>query len=150
MIADIPGLIEGAHEGHGLGTRFLGHVERTAVILHLVDATQDDPAGAYKTIRHELEKYGAMLGDKREVVALTKMDAIGEELAADQAKTFEEETGIKPFIMSSVSKQNIETVLYELANVIQGTRAAEIVETPADLEAKYGLPEEDHRQIEEE
>ncbi len=149
VIADIPGLIEGAHEGHGLGDRFLGHVERTAVILHLVDATQDDPAGDYKTIRNELEKYGKLLGDKREVVALTKMDAIGGELAEDQARIFEEETGIKPFVMSSISKQNVDEVLYELARVIQGNRKVEKAETPTDLKARYALPEEDHRDIEE-
>lgn len=65
VLADIPGLIEGAHEGHGLGDRFLGHVERTAVLLHLIDATQDDVAGAYKTIRQELTEYGGGLDQNR-------------------------------------------------------------------------------------
>lgn len=72
VLADIPGLIEGAHEGHGLGTRFLGHVERTAVLLHIIDVTQDDVVGAYKTIRAELEAYGGGLANKAEIIALNK------------------------------------------------------------------------------
>ena len=73
VIADIPGLIEGASEGHGLGTRFLGHVERTAVLLHLIDCTQDNPHDSYKTIRTELEKYDEELANRQEIVALTKI-----------------------------------------------------------------------------
>ena len=76
VVADIPGLIEDAHQGAGLGTRFLGHVERTRVLLHLVDATQDDVAGAYRTVRHEIEAYGHGLADKPEIVALNKIDAL--------------------------------------------------------------------------
>ncbi len=147
VIADIPGLIEGAHEGHGLGDRFLGHVERTSVILHLVDATQDDPAGAYKTIRHELEQYGELLGDKQEIIALTKMDAIGKELAEEQARIFEEEIGQKPMIISAVAQQNMDAVLYKLAEVIKEDKYGEAPETAEDLDAKYGLSQEDHREI---
>ena len=76
VLADLPGLIEGANEGAGIGTRFLGHVERCAVILHLVDGTLDDVAGAYRTIRCELEHYGHGLAEKPEVVGLNKIDAI--------------------------------------------------------------------------
>src|ERR1700726_2109372 len=76
VIADIPGLIEGASEGAGLGDRFLGHVERSAVLIHLVDATQDDVAGAWTTVRGELEAYGEGLSDKREILALNKVDAL--------------------------------------------------------------------------
>ena len=76
VMADIPGLIEGAHEGKGVGTRFLGHVERCGVLLHLVDGTEDDVVGAYRTVRGELEAYGHGLTDKAEVVALTKCDAL--------------------------------------------------------------------------
>ena len=82
-LADIPGLIEGAHEGAGIGDRFLGHVERCAALLHLVDATQDDVAAAYRTVRTEMELYGGNLAEKPEVVALNKIDAVGaEELEA--------------------------------------------------------------------
>jgi GTP-binding protein len=76
VVADLPGLIEGASEGAGIGTRFLGHVERCAVILHLVDGTLDDVAGAYRTIREELVLYGHGLADKPEIVGLNKIDAI--------------------------------------------------------------------------
>src|SRR6476469_8303885 len=76
VLADIPGLIEGAHEGGGIGDRFLGHVERTAVLLHLVDATLDDPAEAYEIVRGEVEAYGAGLVDKPEIIALSKADAV--------------------------------------------------------------------------
>lgn len=122
VIADIPGLIEGAHEGKGLGDRFLGHVERTSVLLHLVDATQDDVVGAYKTIRHELEQYGGGLAKKPEIIALTKMDAIGEELALDQAKQLEEATGQKAMVISAVAGQNIDQVLFKLADIIKAKK----------------------------
>jgi GTP-binding protein len=81
VLADLPGLIEGANEGTGIGTRFLGHVERCVVILHLIDGTLDDVAGAYSTIRQELALYGHGLADKPEIVGLNKIDAIGAETA---------------------------------------------------------------------
>lgn len=116
VIADIPGIIEGAHEGTGLGTRFLGHVERSAALLHLVDCTQDSPADAYKTIRTELEEYGAGLADKHEIIALTKADALGSELADEQRKDFEKATGKKAFLISSLSKEGLAELLKELYN----------------------------------
>ena len=126
VIADIPGLIEGAHEGHGLGTRFLGHVERTAVILHLVDATQDNIVKDYKTIRNELSKYGGEhdknLAKKTEIVALTKLDALTEEDGAKKAKEFEAATGVKPLLISAVSGANIDQTLYKLADIIKADK----------------------------
>lgn len=119
VIADIPGLIEGAHAGHGLGDRFLGHVERTSVLLHLIDSTQDDVVKAYKTIRHELKEYGCGLVKKPEIIALTKIDAIGEELAQDQARILEEATGQKALIISAVAGTNIDQALYKLADIIK-------------------------------
>lgn len=118
VIADIPGLIEGAHEGHGLGTRFLGHVERTAGLLHLIDCTQDDIIGAYHTIRNELTEYGAGLEDKTEVIALTKSDALGDELALDQAKTLEDAIGLPVKIISSIAGSNIRDLQYQLAEIV--------------------------------
>ena len=118
VIADIPGLIEGAHEGHGLGTRFLGHVERTSVILHLVDCTQDDIVGAYKTIRTEMEKYDEHLGRKNEIIAINKIDALGEELAEDQRKTLEDAIGKPVMAMSAAAHMGTKDVLYELGKVI--------------------------------
>ena len=90
MVADIPGLIEGAADGAGIGDRFLGHIERCRVLLHLVDATGDDPVGGYRIVRKELKAYGAGLDDKTEVIGLNKIDALtrgrGQE-ARDQTET---------------------------------------------------------------
>jgi GTPase len=120
VLADIPGLIEGAHEGQGLGTRFLGHVERTAVLLHLIDATQDDIVKAYKTIRNELKAYGEGLDKKPEIIALNKCDAIGPELAEDQAKILKKALKKKEvFLISAVSGENKEKVLHALADRIR-------------------------------
>ncbi len=133
VIADIPGLIEGAHTGAGLGTRFLGHVERTSVLLHLVDATQDDIVGAYKTIRNELKKYGGGLAKKPEVIALTKADALGPELAEDQRKTLAQKIRKKVFVMSSVSGEGVETVLDALWQHIDKTRAEDAAHAAQDI-----------------
>lgn len=133
VIADIPGLIEGAHEGLGLGDRFLGHVERTASLFHLIDITQDDIVGAYKTIRNELEQYGNGITDKHEVVALNKCDALGEELSADQARIFEEGTGIKPLIMSGVSGLGVPQALFELDKIIQKNKGIDTENSDLDL-----------------
>ncbi len=118
VIADIPGLIEGAHEGLGLGDRFLGHVERTSVLLHILDCTQDDLVADYKTIRHELKEYGGDLHKRNEIVAINKADALGPELAADQAKTLEDAIGKKVHIMSAVSGENTRDILYMLAELV--------------------------------
>ena len=118
VIADIPGLIEGAHEGQGLGDRFLGHVERTSVLLHIIDCTQDDLAGAYNTIKHELTEYGAGLENKPEIIVLNKSDALGAELAHDQAKTLEDKIDKKVHLMSAVSGENTKDILYLLADIV--------------------------------
>lgn len=124
VLADIPGLIEGASEGAGLGTRFLGHVERTATLLHLIDATQDDIVGAYNTIRNELESYGGGLAEKHEVIALNKVDAIGMDLARDQAKALQKQLGkdVKIHLISGVSGENVREVLFAMAGPIQEAR----------------------------
>jgi|TARA_R110002126_G_scaffold13118_2_gene56321 GTP-binding protein len=119
ILADIPGLIEGAHEGLGLGHRFLGHVERSAILLHMIDITQDDPAKAYKTIREELKSYGGEISTKREIVALNKSDALGDELSAYQAEEFEAATGIKPYVMSAVAGLGLDPVLNELGDAVR-------------------------------
>ncbi|MEN0079599.1 MAG: GTPase, partial [Pseudomonadota bacterium] len=115
VLADIPGLIEGAADGAGLGTRFLGHIERCKVLLHVIDGTQDDVAGAYRTIREELISYGADLSGKPEVLALNKADALGRELAAEQAAKLEAEAGVKPLIISGVSGEGVKTALRQVA-----------------------------------
>lgn len=133
VIADIPGLIEGAHEGHGLGDRFLGHIERTSVLLHLIDGTQDDVVEAYTTIRGELEAYGAGLGEKTEIVALNKCDALGPELAADQAQILEAAINKKVYQISGVSGEGVKDVIYELDKIIQSSKNTD---TP-DHENRY-------------
>jgi GTP-binding protein len=122
VMADIPGLIEGAHLGHGLGTRFLGHVERTSALLHLIDMTQDDIVGAYKTIRKELKEYGEGLAKKPEVIVLNKADALGPELAEDQQKTLSKAIRKKVHVISAVSGEGVQNVLGELWKHIEKTR----------------------------
>ncbi|MGH1398695.1 MAG: GTPase ObgE [Alphaproteobacteria bacterium] len=122
VLADIPGLIEGASQGQGLGDRFLGHVERTNVLLHLIDITGDDAFDAYTTIRKELTEYGCALEDKEEIIALNKCDALGEELSAELAKELEAKTGKPVYTISAVAHQNIDTILYKLSQTIQDAR----------------------------
>lgn len=111
VIADIPGLIEGASEGAGLGTRFLGHVERSGCLIHLIDGTQDDIAGAYHTIRNELEAYGAGLADKAEVLALNKIDALTPEAREEKAAELEAAAGRRPMLVSGVSGEGVTALL---------------------------------------
>jgi GTP-binding protein len=125
VLADIPGLIEGAHEGHGLGDRFLGHVERTAVLLHLIDCTQDNPAQAYETIRNELHEYGEGVAQKDEIIALNKVDAIGTELAQEIADELEKTVGKKVHLVSAVSGEGVEPILFALAKYINEFRENE-------------------------
>jgi GTP-binding protein len=115
VLADIPGLIEGAHEGAGLGDRFLGHVERTAVLLHLVDAAGEDPAEAYRIIRGEIDAYGAGLAEKPEIVALSKADAVPVEEIKKKAKALAKAAGQKPLILSAVSGEGVKEALRPLA-----------------------------------
>ena len=122
VMADIPGMIEGAHEGHGLGTRFLGHVERTRVLLHVIDGTQDDIVKAYKTIRTELKAYGQGLAKKAEVIALNKSDALGPELAEDQQKTLSKAIRKKVWLISAVSGAGVPEVLDEVWRHIEKGR----------------------------
>src|ERR1700761_858014 len=111
VLADIPGLIEGASEGAGLGTKFLGHVERTAVLIHLVDGTQEDPAGAWRTIRAELEAYDPELAVKPEILALNKVDALDPQTRAETAAALEQAAGIRPLLVSGVSGEGVRELL---------------------------------------
>jgi GTP-binding protein len=125
VLADLPGLIEGASEGVGLGHRFLGHVERCAVILHLIDATLDDVTGAWKTIRGELEAYGANLTDKPEIVALNKSDAVDAKDMAKKRKELKRAIGREPLVMSGVSGDGVPEAMAALLKIIRKTRKAE-------------------------
>jgi GTP-binding protein len=123
VIADLPGLIEGASEGAGLGHRFLGHVERCAVILHLVDGTVDDVVGHWRTIRRELEAYGNGLVDKLEIIGLNKADAVpADELAKKKQKLKRASKG-EVLVLSGATGKGVPQTLSALLNVIKTTRA---------------------------
>ena len=145
VLADIPGLIEGAAEGAGLGAKFLGHVERTAVLIHLVDATQEDPAAAWRTIRGELEAYGEGLGERPELTALNKIDAIPEDLRDDIAADFAGKTGVKPRMISGVSGEGVTELLREAFRLVRRQRAAEAGRPLPDDEDAAPAPAEDWR-----
>jgi GTP-binding protein len=111
VMADIPGLIEGAADGAGIGDRFLGHVERTRVLLHLVDANNESVAEAYRIVRDELDAYGAGLEDKPEVVALNKADTLDDELLDALSDELEAECGMRPLRVSGATGAGTEAVL---------------------------------------
>ena len=129
VLADIPGLIEGAHEGVGLGDRFLGHVERCRVILHLVDANGEHAGRDYKTVRHELEAYGGGLTDKREIVALSKVDACEAEHLKKQADRLRRACGATPLRLSSATRGNVTETLRALIGAIDAGTAETVTET---------------------
>ena len=136
VIADIPGLIEGASEGAGLGTRFLGHVERTAVLIHLVDATQDDIVGAWKTVRAELKAYGEGLEDKREILALNKADALDPETRKAKIALLKKAAKITPRMISGVSGEGVNDLLrYAYSLVQDGKKQVAEEEATPDPEA---------------
>jgi GTP-binding protein len=124
VLADIPGLIEGAHEGVGLGDRFLAHIERCRVLLHLVDATSEHAGKTYKTVRAELEAYGNGLADKPEIVALSKVDSLDPETLKTQLARLQRAAKKKPLALSAQSGQGVREALRALAYVIDEGRAA--------------------------
>ena len=124
MLADIPGLIEGAHEGIGLGDRFLGHVERCRVLLHLIDGTGEDAGEAYKTVRTELEAYGHELVDKPEIVALNKADALSADDIKKQIAKLKRAAKKTPMVISAVSGEGVREALRALLKVIEDARSA--------------------------
>jgi GTP-binding protein len=125
LIADIPGLIEGASEGKGLGDDFLRHIERTSVLLHLIDAYQDDIVEAYKTIQNELASYRIDLSNKPQVVALTKIEGLDDEIVADRLRELKKVVPktTQLFAISSASKQNVRELLFALHKVVALQRA---------------------------
>jgi len=134
VLADIPGLIEGAHEGAGLGDRFLGHVERCRVLLHLIDATCDHAGKAYKTVRAELEAYDEDLAGKIEIVALNKIDAVSPEHLKDQKARLKRAAKKTPLLLSGVSREGVPEALRALASLIGeapvSAKARRAVENP--------------------
>ncbi len=145
VMADVPGLIEGAHDGAGLGDRFLGHVERCGILLHLIDATADDVVGAYRTVRGELEAYGQGLAEKPELVALNKADALTPELRAEKLAEITEarraadtsgDSGV--YVISGVSGEGLDRVLgHVLEEVSKQRRARQAGPEDAEVEAYH-------------
>ena len=140
VVADIPGLIEGAHEGAGLGVRFLGHVERCGALLHLIDCTEDDIVGAWRTVRGEIKAYGAGLADKTEILALNKIDAIPEEFIAEKRNELEAATGGTVHAISGATGAGVEAILRLLRETVAGDRAA-TAEAEAEAEIASGAAE---------
>ena len=134
VLADIPGLIEGAHEGVGLGDRFLGHVERCRVLLHLVDGTGEHAGEAYKTVRAELAAYGEGLADKAEIVALNKADALTPEQLKQQVARLKRAAKKTPLVISAATREGVPAVLRALLGVIDGAREDD---RPAPAEAVW-------------
>jgi GTPase len=132
VLADIPGLIEGAHEGVGLGDRFLGHVERCRVLLHLVDGTAEDAGAAYETVRTELAAYGHELTEKPEIVALNKADAMSADDIKQQAARLKRAAKKTPLILSGVSGDGVVEVLRALLKVIDKARRGEVEDQALD------------------
>ncbi|MEL6168551.1 MAG: GTPase ObgE [Pseudomonadota bacterium] len=133
VMADIPGLIEGAHEGRGIGDRFLGHVERCVVLLHLVDGTSEDVTADWRTIIGELQAYGGALAAKPRITALNKIDALDPETRAERLAALEAVAGsVLP--MSGVSREGLETVLRAVMRQIDAARA------PAETEGEPWRP----------
>jgi GTP-binding protein len=122
VLADLPGLIEGAAEGAGLGTRFLGHVERCKVLLHLVDGSAADPASAYRTIRRELAEYGHGLEDRPELVALNKADAMTPQARTARVKALARAAGKPIMLISGASGEGVPELLRALADMIAAPR----------------------------
>src|SRR4051794_18422494 len=131
VLADIPGLIEGAAEGAGIGDRFLGHVERTRLLLHLIDGAGDDPLDAWRVVRGELDSYGAGLDRKTEVIALTKADLLDDRKRARIVKALEKETGARVFPVSAPLEEGMESLLDAVIERL-GTAAEEDGLEPAD------------------
>ncbi|MDF2999179.1 MAG: obgE [Xanthobacteraceae bacterium] len=126
VLADIPGLIEGASEGVGLGDRFLAHIERCRVLLHLVDGTCEHAGKTYKTVRKELELYGHGLEDKPEIVALSKADALDPDTLKEQVARLKRAAKKTPLVLSAQSGEGVQTALRALARVISHGREEEV------------------------
>jgi GTPase len=140
VIADIPGLIEGAHEGAGLGTRFLGHVERCAVLLHMIDVTAEDPVASYRTVRKELKAYSKILADKPEIIAFNKIDAVDEKDLAKKLKAFTTKIKTTPLLISAASQKNIQPLLRAMLKIIDKSRSVHLQPDPDHITTEDWKP----------
>ncbi|MGA9657480.1 MAG: GTPase ObgE [Asticcacaulis sp.] len=136
VMADIPGLIAGASEGAGLGTRFLGHVERTKVLIHLIDGTGEDPAKAYKVIRKELNAYDEILGNKTELVAINKCDSLDADARKKLAAKIKKVSGQTPYMISGVTGEGVRELLFAALETITGEKQSE-AQPASDTPAPY-------------
>ena len=123
VLADIPGLIAGAADGIGIGDRFLGHIERCRILLHLIDATSDDPRKDYAVVREELDAYGAGLEDKDEIIALSKADLVEPKLLERRRKALEKATGKPVLALSAATREGLDTVLDRLVEAVGRAKA---------------------------
>jgi GTPase len=130
VLADIPGLIEGASEGAGLGTRFLGHVERCAVLIHMIDATCDDAVAAYKIIRAELKAYSKILAAKPEIIAFNKIDAVEPKVLEKAVANFKAKVKKTPLLMSAATQKNVDEAIFALYEIVKTTRRKERMPDP--------------------
>ena len=139
VLADIPGLIEGAHEGHGLGTRFLGHVERCAVLLHLIDVTSEDPVKDYRVIRKELKAYSPLLAEKTEIIAFNKTDLLQAEDIEAKLRDFKKRVKKQPILISGATTKGVPEAMKKLLEIIGSSRSS------ARTEDAPGVSTEDWR-----
>ncbi|HAE02359.1 MAG TPA: GTPase ObgE, partial [Rhodospirillaceae bacterium] len=147
VIADIPGLIEGAHEGQGLGDRFLGHIERCRVLLHLIDGVEDKVVDSYQTIRGELEAYGNGLADKPEIVAINKADASIPELMDEQVAALRKVTKSPILILSGAAGLGVVPALRAIWKVVEPYRLEEAARREREAEAAAAKMEQTTRYI---
>ena len=134
VLADIPGLIEGAHEGVGIGDRFLGHVERCAVLLHLVDITEEDPVAAYRTVRAELDAYDNGLIDKPEIVGLNKIDAVSDQELEEKRQAFVKSLGKEPLLLSAATGKGVREAMFALLDLVNKRRKKDICQADGEVE----------------
>jgi GTP-binding protein len=133
VLADIPGLIEGASEGIGIGDRFLGHIERCKVLIHLIDGTNEDVAHVYEAVRYELAAYADVLAEKEEIVVLNKIDALTEEEIAEKVAAIQAVTDADIRLVSGATGKGVEQVLYDVLNLLDAEKAALEAEKTADI-----------------
>jgi GTPase len=136
VLADIPGLIEGASEGAGLGTRFLGHVERTKVLIHLIDGTAEDPAKAYKIIRKELKSYGEALASRPEIVVINKVDALDDATKKEVLKALKKASKQTPHLISGVTGEGVKALLFTVWGLIEAHKTPAVI-AKAEVEKIY-------------
>ena len=138
VLADIPGLIEGAHEGSGLGDRFLGHIERCGVLLHLIDGTEEDVVGAYRTVRHELAAYGQGIADKHELIGLNKVDSLTPDERTAKARALADASGCDVLHLSGYTGEGSDKVVRQLLRVVLEARHRRAEAEKDSVEARVG------------